>query len=93
VPNFLILEDYCKKNGIEYQSPEQIIQNPVIYKLYEKLIADKTRSLGQVEKIKKFVLLPQELTQEAGELTPTLKLKRKFIDQKYKPLIDKLYEE
>ncbi|NLV21301.1 MAG: long-chain fatty acid--CoA ligase [Syntrophomonadaceae bacterium] len=93
IPNFELLEDYCKKNNIEYTSPEQIIQNPAIYKLYEKLIADKTRSLGQVEKIKKFVLLPQELTQEAGELTPTLKLKRKFIDQKYKSLIDKLYAE
>lgn len=93
VPNFILLEDYCKKNNIEYVSPEQIIQNPAIYKFYESLIEAKTRSLGQVEKIKKFVLLPEELTQEAGELTPTLKLKRKFIDQKYKPLIDKLYEE
>ncbi|HNX92083.1 MAG TPA: long-chain fatty acid--CoA ligase [Syntrophomonas sp.] len=93
VPNFILLEDYCKKNHIEYTSPEQIIQNPAIYKLYEKMIENKTRSLGQVEKIKKFVLLPEELTQEAGELTPTLKLKRKFIDQKYKELIDKLYEE
>ena len=46
-----------------------------------------------MEKIKKFVLLPEELTQEAGEMTPTLKLKRKFIDQKYKALIDKLYAE
>jgi long-chain acyl-CoA synthetase len=61
--------------------------------LYEKLIEAKTQSLGQVEKIKKFVLLPEELTQETGELTPTLKLKRKLIDQKYKDLIDKLYEE
>ncbi|NLB53368.1 MAG: long-chain fatty acid--CoA ligase, partial [Syntrophomonadaceae bacterium] len=93
VPNFLILEDYCKKNNIEYTSPEQIIQNPDIYKLYEGLIDAKTKSLGQVEKIKKFVLLPEELTQEAGEMTPTLKLKRKFIDQKYKALIDKLYAE
>ncbi|MGI6428165.1 MAG: AMP-dependent synthetase/ligase [Syntrophomonadaceae bacterium] len=93
VPNFEILEDYCKNNNIEYTSPEQIIQNPEIYKLYEKLIEAKTQSLGQVEKIKKFVLLPEELTQETGELTPTLKLKRKLIDQKYKDLIDKLYEE
>lgn len=93
VPNFILLEDYCKKNNIEYVSPEQIIQNPAIYKFYEKLIEEKTKSLGQVEKIKKFVLLPEELTQEAGELTPTLKLKRKFIDQKYKPLIDQLYQE
>ena len=93
VPNFILLEDYCKKNSIEYISPEQIIKNPDIYKFYEDLIAKKTKSLGQVEKIKKFVLLPSELTQDAGELTPTLKLKRKFVDHKYKPLIDKLYKE
>lgn len=93
VPNFVLLEDYCKKNNIEYKGPEEIIKNPAIYKFYEGLIEEKTKSLGQVEKIKKFVLLPAELTQEAGELTPTLKLKRKFIDQKYKPLIDKLYED
>lgn len=43
--------------------------------------------------MKKFILLPQELSQEAGELTPTLKLKRKLIDAKYKAQIDKLYEE
>lgn len=91
VPNFILLEDYCRKNNIEYTSPEQIVKNPAIYKFYENLIEKKTMSLGQVEKIKKIVLLPAELTQDAGELTPTLKLKRKFIDQKYKPLIDKLY--
>ncbi len=93
VPNFVLLEDYCKKNGIEYGSPEQIVKNPDIYSFYENLIEQKTGSLGQVEKVKKFILLPKELTQEAGELTPTLKLKRKFIDQKYKPLIDKLYKD
>lgn len=93
VPNFIILEDYCRKNNIEYTSPEQIIKNPAIYKLYEGLIEAKTQSLGQVEKIKKFILLPEELTQEAGEMTPTLKLKRKFIDQKYRDLIDELYAE
>ena len=93
VPNFILLEDYCRKNNIEYTSPEQIVKNPAIYKFYENLIEKKTVSLGQVEKIKKFVLLPAELTQDAGELTPTLKLKRKFVDQKYKPLIDKLYKD
>ncbi|NLB18373.1 MAG: long-chain fatty acid--CoA ligase, partial [Syntrophomonadaceae bacterium] len=91
VPNFVLLEDYCRKNNIEYSSPEQVIKDPAVYCFYERLIEEKTENLGQVEKIKKFVLLPQELTQEAGELTPTLKLKRKTIDQKYKPLIDQLY--
>ncbi|MGE5403884.1 MAG: AMP-dependent synthetase/ligase [Candidatus Saccharibacteria bacterium] len=93
VPNFEMLEEFCKKNGIEYTTPEKIIKNPQIYSYYEDLIEAKTQCLGQVEKIKKFVLLSQELTQEAGELTPTLKLKRKFIDKKYKHLIDKLYKE
>ncbi len=93
VPNFILLEDYCKKNNIEYTSPEEAVKNPEIYKFYEKLIEEKTKSLGQVEKVKKFILLPGELSQEAGELTPTLKLKRKLIDAKYKAQIDKLYEE
>lgn len=93
VPNFVLLEDYCRKNGIEYTSPEEIIRNPAIYAFYENLIENKTQGLGQVEKIKKFILLPEELTQEAGELTPTLKLKRKFLDEKYRDQIDRLYEE
>ncbi len=93
VPDFDLLKEYCGKNNIEYTSPEQIIKNPDIYKLYEELIEAKTASLGQVEKIKKFILLPNELTQEEGELTPTLKIKRQFIDQKYKDLIDGLYED
>lgn len=93
VPNFIMLEDYCRKNHIEYTSPEQIIKDPEIIKFFARLIRSKTKSLGQVERIKNFILLPQELTQEAGELTPTLKLKRKFIDQKYKAFIDALYEE
>lgn len=93
VPNFILLEDYCKKNGIEYKSQEDIVRDPVIYKFYEDIIGKKTKSLGQVERIKKFILLPEELTQEAGELTPTLKLKRKFIDHKYKKEIDDLYKE
>ena len=93
VPNFDLLQDYCQNNDIEYVSPEQIIQDPRIYKFYEGLIEAKTSSLGQVEKIKKFVLLAEELTQDAGEMTPTLKLKRKFIDDKYRPLIDELYND
>ena len=93
VPNFDLLQDYCQNNDIEYVSPEQIIQDPRIYKFYEGLIEAKTSSLGQVEKIKKFGLLAEELTQDAGEMTPTLKLKRKFIDDKYRPLIDELYND
>jgi len=92
VPNFITLEDYCKKNNIDFGGREKIIKNPEIIKLYEKIIEEHTSSLGRVEKIKKFAFLSNELTQEGGELTPTLKLKRKQIQDKYRAIIDKIYE-
>ncbi len=93
VPNFIILEEYCRKNGITYSSRDELAAKPEIHKLYEEIIAKRTESLGQVEKIKKFTLLTGELTQEGGELTPTMKLKRKEIGQKYMTQIDSMYKE
>ena len=93
VPNFVILDEYCRKNDISYTSREELIRDPRIIKLYEEIIGKRTESLGQVEKIKRFTLLTNELTQEGGELTPTMKLKRKTINQKYKDHIERMYEE
>ncbi|HPF05395.1 MAG TPA: long-chain fatty acid--CoA ligase [Spirochaetota bacterium] len=93
VPNFIILDEYCQKNGIKYSSKEELVSNPQIIQLYEDIIAKRTESLGRVEQIKKFTLLTNELTQEGGELTPTMKLKRKAINEKYKLNIEKMYEE
>ena len=91
VPNFATLEDYCNKNGIKYNSREDLIRNPQVIKLYEDIVEEHTKSLGRVEKIKKFALLTEELTQEGGELTPTMKVKRKKVQEKYKSIIDKMY--
>lgn len=93
VPNFVVLEDYCQKNGISYSSREDLVNHPAIIEMYAEIIEKRTVSLGQVEKIKKFTLLTKELTQEDGELTPTLKVKRKVINQKYAEIIDKMYQE
>jgi len=93
VPNFIILDEYCQKNNIQYSSKEELVQNPAIIKLYEEIVERRTESLGKVEKIKKITLLTQELTQDGGELTPTMKLKRKAIETKYKKEIDKMYQE
>ncbi|NLJ73262.1 MAG: long-chain fatty acid--CoA ligase, partial [Syntrophomonadaceae bacterium] len=93
VPNLIQLEEYCRKNKITFSSLEELIKRPEIIKLYETIIDERTQSLGQVEKIKKFTLLLNELTQENGELTPTMKLKRSFINEKYQELIDKMYAE
>lgn len=93
VPNFVILEDYCHKNGIKFNSREDLVRNPEVVKLYDQIIKQRTESLGRVEQIKKFTLLTNELTQEGGELTPTMKLKRKKINEKYDSQINSMYEE
>ncbi len=93
VPNFVILEDYCQNNGIEYSSHEDLIRNPIILNLYDEIIAKRNELLGRVEQIKKYTLLVNELTQEGGELTPTMKLKRKTIGEKYRYEIASMYEE
>lgn len=91
VPSFAILEIYAKENGIDYSSNDDLVKNAQIIDFYAERIKDCTESLGQVEKIKKFILLPMELTQEAGELTPTSKLKRKIINEKYNTTIESMY--
>jgi long-chain acyl-CoA synthetase len=69
----------------------QLLAHPAAHALFQAAIDDVNRDLGQFEKLKKFDFLPRALTQEGGELTPTLKVKRKVIESKYKDVIDRLY--
>jgi len=91
VPSFENLEGYAKDNGIEFSSREDLIKNPEIIEFYEKRIADQSVELAGYEKIKRFTLLSEEFTQEAGLITPTLKIKRKAVSAKYNDLIDAMY--
>ncbi|MBN1533264.1 MAG: long-chain fatty acid--CoA ligase [Spirochaetes bacterium] len=91
VPNFPLLEEWARKEGIPFGSRGELVAHEGVKGLYRKIIDRNTADLGQVEKIKDFTLLEQELTQDAGELTPTLKIKRKFIDTKYRETIDRMY--
>ncbi len=93
VPNYEQLELYCKKNGVEYSSREELIKNPAIVRFFRDRINERTAALGQVEQVKKFTLLAKDFAQESGELTPTFKIKRKVIMEKYKDVIDSMYEE
>ena len=93
VPAFDALEDYAQKNHIDYQSRKDLIAHPDIIALYEQRIAERTKSLGRVEQIKKIRLMENELTQEAGELTPTLKVKRNVVSEKYNDIIEYMYKE
>ncbi len=93
VPNFELLEDYAKEQGLSFSSKEDLVRLPEIVRLYEDKVAYHTRELGQVEKIKKITLMTVPFSQENGEMTPTLKIKRKVVNTKYRDVIDAMYSE
>jgi long-chain acyl-CoA synthetase len=92
VPNFEALEKWGREKGIAAPSREDLVQRPEVVALYDQTIRDLTPHLANFERIKKVALLTREFTLEAGELTPTLKVKRRVIEQKYKDVIDRIYD-
>ena len=93
VPMWEQLESYCKLKGIEVKSRREMCEHPRIVDLMQRQIERLTPNLARYEKIKKVALLENEFTIESGELTPTLKVKRRVIDEKYRDVIEKLYAE
>ena len=91
VPDWERLESYAKLKGIVAATHEDLCRHPRIIDLFERQIASLTPDLAQYERVKRIALLDHELTIESGELTPTLKVKRRVIDEKYREVIDRLY--
>lgn len=93
VPSFENLKKYAVEHKISFKNVEELITNNQIIALFEKRFEELQKEFSKVEKIKKFTLLPKEFSIETGEITATLKLKRKVIQEKYKELIDKMYKD
>ena len=93
VPYFEALEEYAKERKIPYTSREDLIKRREIIDFYDERIASVQKELASFEQIKKFTLLSQEFSQALGEITPTLKNRRKVIMERYGDLIDKMYED
>jgi long-chain acyl-CoA synthetase len=93
VPAWDQLDAYCKFKGIEVKSRSEMCRHPRIVDLLQRQIDALTPNLARYEKIKKVALLENEFTMEGGELTPTLKIKRRVIDDKYRDVIEELYED
>ena len=93
VPSFDALEEYAKAKNIPYAFREDLIGKPEIEEFYRKRIDDATPEFARFEKIKRFTLLPKDFTVEEGEITPTLKIRRKIVEEKYKDIIESMYEE
>ncbi|MEE8359971.1 MAG: long-chain fatty acid--CoA ligase [Candidatus Omnitrophota bacterium] len=93
MPNVANLEKYARFKEIEYKNLEELVKNPKIQSFMERRIDAKQVDIPKYAQIKKCVILSEELKQSKGELTPTLKIKRKIVTEKYKKLLDSLYEE
>ncbi len=92
VPDFESLEKYAKQNDISYSNTEELIAHESIENLFSKEIRSFSKELASHEKIRDFRLVPNEFSVETGELTPTLKVKRRIIEDKYGDLIADIFE-
>ncbi|MCB9359825.1 MAG: long-chain fatty acid--CoA ligase [Flavobacteriales bacterium] len=90
-PDFVFLEAWCVRKNIPYESSEKIIENQIVIDRIQREIDTLNTNFANYEQIKKFELVPNQWAVNTGELTPTLKLKRKFIKTKFQPLFDKIY--
>ncbi|MGE5382981.1 MAG: AMP-dependent synthetase/ligase [Omnitrophica WOR_2 bacterium] len=91
VPDFNHLRSWCSIKGHVYTTDSEMVNNPIIRQRLSRVIDEKNAQFGNAEQIKKFDVISTEWSVSTGELTPTLKLKRAFINEKYKNNIEKLF--
>jgi long-chain acyl-CoA synthetase len=91
VPSLSNLKDWMRQKSIPFTTTEDAINHPKVLALYTELVESFNKSFNHVEQVKRFELLPDEWTINSGELTPTLKLKRKIIMEKYTAVIGRIY--
>jgi long-chain acyl-CoA synthetase len=92
-PEFEALETWARANGVEFQSRDELIHHPKVIALYDGILSEVNSQLAQFEKMKKFLLIPDDFTIANGFLTPTMKLRRRAIEERYKQEIEALYTE
>lgn len=90
-PTFHFLHAWCHRYGIKFRDNKDLIQNPKVIERFQKEVDKINKTLGNHQQVKKFELTCAEWTPETGELSPTLKVRRKFLKEKYKIKFDRLY--
>jgi long-chain acyl-CoA synthetase len=92
-PNFAALEGWAKERGISAAQKNDLIQNKRVIALYQEIVDMVNATLANFETIKKFALVPDEWSLETGELTPSMKLKRRVVQEKYAAVVERFYAE
>ncbi|MCI6080237.1 MAG: long-chain fatty acid--CoA ligase [Prevotella sp.] len=93
IPEYRLLEEYARKNGIDFETREDLCANEKIHDMMHERIETLQQQLAHYEQVKRFTLVAHHFSMENGELTNTLKLKRRVINENYKAEIEKMYEE
>ncbi len=91
IPNFEYLKNWCEVKNIEFGSREKVVKNPMVIRRIRREVERFNQDLDKTERIKKIRLLDAEWTTDSGEISPTLKLRRKFIVEKYGRMIEETY--
>jgi long-chain acyl-CoA synthetase len=92
-PNFAALEEWARGQGVAATDRVQLIHAPKVREKFEEIVAGLNSGLAQFEKLKKVLLVPDEFSVESGELTPSMKLKRRVVEKKYQRELDTMYAE
>ena len=93
IPVYGLLEEYARAHGIAFENREQLCKDPQIMAMMKERIDTLQQQLAHYEQVKRFTLLPHHLSMEKGELTNTLKIRRRVLNENYKAEIDAMYAE
>ena len=93
VPNFENLKTWCEENHIPYTTNAEIIKEKKIIDRYRKEVDTYNKHFGDYEKVKRFELVDREWSIDEGEITPSLKLRRKIVAEHYRDLIEGMFAE
>lgn len=91
-PHFPVLEDWARANQVAFASRETLVADAKVQALYEGIISDLNQTLARFERLKRVLVIPEELSAMDGTLTHTLKVRRRGIEERYRMLIDEMYE-
>jgi len=90
-PDFNFLHNWAMRHSIEFRDNSELIQKPQVIARFQRVVNEMNKQLGQTEQVKRFRLVQEEWSPNTGELSPTLKLKRKFLTDRYQAIIEEIF--
>jgi long-chain acyl-CoA synthetase len=93
IPSFADLEDWARNHGVKFSSRKELVKSHQVQSLYQGIVDEMNQNLAQFQKLKRVLIVPDELSIAEGTLTPSMKLRRRNLIDRYKKEIDALYAE